>query len=155
MPKNSNKPWFNNVCNESKNNYNKFKKTLSKPLKDDEKEALKSLSKKHRKILRKEKRKFEEELNAKIRDLRSNDSGKYWNLIKPKKKARMGNISIDSAFTHLSDLNKAPSDSNGSAYENQNVVTNDIINCPFTVEEIKKSILTTSRKTNPLVLTIF
>ena len=101
VPKSSNKPWFNNVCNESKNNYNKFKKTLSKPLKDDEKEALKSLSKKHRKTLRKEKRKFEEELNAKIRDLRSNDSGKYWNLIKPKKKVRMGNISIDSAFRHL------------------------------------------------------
>ena len=52
---------------------------------ENEKEGLKSLSKKRRKILRQEKRNIGEELNAKIRDLRSNDSVKYWNLIKPKK----------------------------------------------------------------------
>ena len=123
---------------------------MSKPLNDTEKTALRAHSKKHRRILRKVRRKYEKELNAKIKNLKSNDPGKYWNLINPKKKNnRIGDISIDTALTHFTDLNKDISDSNSSAFENQNVIINDSINGPFTIEEISKHIVALKKNKSP------
>ena len=69
------------------------------------------MAKAHKKLLRKEKRKFERELNAKIRNLKSTDPGKYWNIINPRKKSKkIGNISMDEAWSHFSELNKDKSD---------------------------------------------
>ena len=123
---------------------------MSKPLNDTEKTALRAHSKKHRRILRKVRRKYEKELNATIKNLKSNDPGKYWNLINPRKKNnRIGDISIDTALSHFTDLNKDISDSNSSAFENQNVVVNDTINGPFTIEEISKHIVALKKNKSP------
>ena len=93
----------------------------------------------HKKLLRKEKRKFEKELNAKIRTLKSTDPGKYWSIINPRKKCvKIGNISMDAAWTHFRDLNKADTDI--SEEVNENLVNNDIINELFTIAEIRKHI---------------
>ena len=77
-----NNSWYNNECDASKKDYKKFKKSLNKnqkdeKKKDEEKAALKALANKHKNLLRKEKRKFDKELNAKIRALKSTDPGKY------------------------------------------------------------------------------
>ena len=61
--------WFNNECKVSKNNYKRYKKSLRKPLNTTEEDTLNTMAKAHKKLLRKEKRKFEKVLNAKIRNL--------------------------------------------------------------------------------------
>ena len=147
-----NKPWFNNDCEASKKDYKEFKKSLSKNQNDTEKADLKLMANKHKKLVRKEKRKFEKELNAKIRVLKSTDPGKYWNLINPrKKKNKIGDLSLDTVRTHFSDMNKDISNSseNQFEFENQNLVTNDIINGPFTFEEIKKHIDSLKKNKSP------
>ena len=147
-----NKPWFNNDCEASKKDYKEFKKSLSKNQNDTEKADLKLMANKHKKLIRKEKRKFEKELNAKIRVLKSTDPGKYWNLINPrKKKNKIGDLSLDTVRTHFSDMNKDISNSseNQFEFENQNLVTNDIINGPFTFEEIKKHIDSLKKNKSP------
>ena len=132
-------PWFNNECKESKNNYKRYKKSLHKPLSTTEEDTLKNMAKAHKKLLRKEKRKFEKELNAKIRKLRSTEPGKYWSIINPRKKSiKIGNISLDEAWTHFRDLNKDNSGINDSV--NDNEMNNVFINELFTIAEIRKHI---------------
>ena len=124
-----NKPWFNIKCDTSKKDYKKFNKSLSKNPNDTEKAALKALANKHKQLLRKEKREFDKELNAKIRVLKSTDPGKYWSLINPrKKKNKCGDLSLDAVQTHFSDMNKNISNSSENQFETQNNIANNIIN---------------------------
>ena len=117
---------------------------------DKEKADLKALANKHKNLLRKEKRKFDKELNAKIRALKSTDPGKYWSLINPKKKKnKIGDLSLDTVWTHFSDLNKDIANSSNNQIENQNDITNDIINGPFTFDEIKKHIDAIKKNKSP------
>ena len=143
-----NKPWFNNSCKTSKSNYKKFKKTLSKEPSNAEKDALKAMAKTHKKLLRKEKRKFGKELNAKLRVLKSTDPGKYWSIINPRKKStKIGDISLDAVWTHFSELNKDDSDAREVLTENQ--ITNEIINKLFTTDEIRKHIVSLKKNKSP------
>ena len=132
-------PWFNNDCKVSKNNYKRYKKSLRKPLNTTEENTLSTMAKAHKKLLRKEKRKFEKELNAKIRNLKSTDPGKYWSIINPRKKGiKIGKISMDEACSHFRELNKDNSENIEDVTENY--TNNDIINEPFTIAEIRKHI---------------
>ena len=132
-------PWFNNDCKVSKNNYKRYKKSLHKPLNTTEENTLSTMAKAHKKLLRKEKRKFEKELNAKIRNLKSTDPGKYWSIINPRKKSmKIGKISMDEAWSHFRELNKDNSDIIDDVTEND--TNNDIINEPFTIAEIRRHI---------------
>ena len=134
-----NKPWFNNECKLSKNNYKHLKKSLHKPPSTAEKDTQRNMAKTHKKLLRKEKRKFEKDLNAKIRTLKSTDPGKYWSIINPRKKSKkIGNFSMDAAWSHFRDLNKDDSDIREEVTEN--LINNDIINELFTIAEIRKHI---------------
>ena len=143
-----NKPWFNNTCKLSKSNYKKFKKTLSKQPSNTEKDSLKAMAKTHKKLLRKERRKFGKELNAKLRLLKSTDPGKYWSIINPRKKStKMGDLSLDAVWTHFSELNKDDSDVREGLTENQ--MTNEIINKLFTIDEIRKHIVTLKKNKSP------
>ena len=63
----TNKPWFNAACKNSKANYKRFKKTLPNQQSDADQTNLKNLAKKHNKLLRKEKRKYEKKLNANLK----------------------------------------------------------------------------------------
>ena len=96
------------------------------------------MDKTHRKLLHKEKI-FEKKLNAKIRNLRSTDPGKYWTIINPRKKCKkVGNISMDAAWLHFRDLNVDNSDIREEVDENP--IINEFINEPFTIDEIRKHI---------------
>ena len=145
-----NKPWFNGDCKASKKNYQNFKKTIGKQPNEADKLSLKNLANNHKKVLRKVKRKFEKDFNAKIKSLRSSDPGKYWNLINPRKKSvRIGDISLDNFWTHFSELNKDNSNESDSMPEIQMQNTNEIINEPFTIEEIKKHISSLKKNKSP------
>ena len=56
---NTNKPWFNEVCKNSKNNYKTFKNSLKGKPRGTNTNQLNSLAKKHKRIIRSEKRKYE------------------------------------------------------------------------------------------------
>ena len=61
----TNNPWFNPICENSKESYKNVKKSMPAKLSEDNKAALKSLAKEHKKLIRKEKRKYYKELNKK------------------------------------------------------------------------------------------
>ena len=82
---NSNKPWFNKLCIESKNNYKLFKKSLPKQNNDENAELIK-LANKHKKLIRKEKRKYDQEFNQKLKLLKSSNPAAYWKIINKGKK---------------------------------------------------------------------
>ena len=146
--KKQNKPWFNNTCKSSIENYNKFRKTISKPPNINEEDSLKAMAKAHKKLIRKEKRKYGKELNAKIRLLKSTDPGKYWNIINPRKKnTKIGDISLETVWTHFSELNK--DDSEKREILNENQATNEIINNLFTTDEIRKHIMSLKKNKSP------
>ena len=144
----SNKPWFNNICKTSDDRYKKFKKSLRKHPNTTEKDTLFTMAKTHKKLLRKEKRKFEKELNAKIRNLKSTDPGKYWSIINPRRKGtKIGDISLSAAWTHFSELNKDNSDRREDV--TGNFITNETINEPFTIDEIRKHITFLKKDKSP------
>ena len=91
---------------------------------------------------------MKKELNAKIRNLKSTDPGKYWNIINPRnKRAKIGNISMDAAWSHFKDLNKDDSDISDVVIENS--AKNHIINEPFTIEEIRKHVKSLKSNKSP------
>ena len=148
--KKCNKPWFNSECNASKKDYQKFKKSLNRPSRDTEKESLKLLSKKHNKLLRKEKRKFEKEFNAKLKTLKSSNPGMYWSLINPRKKnTKVGDITLDTLWTHFSELNKERSNTRENVHENLPQNTNEFINELFSIDEIKNHIISLKKNKSP------
>ena len=94
-----------------------------------------------KKIVRKEKRKHDKEFNAKLRSLKSTNPGEYWRIMNHgRKKARVGNIEIDTYRVHFSKLSKNISDTRESVPTDQNQTVNEAINEPFTIIEINKHI---------------
>ena len=83
---NKNKPWFSALCKNSKDNYKRFKRALPEQHSDTDKSELKHLAKKHKKLLRTEKRKYDKEFNAKLKTLKSTNRGEYWRIINQGKK---------------------------------------------------------------------
>ncbi|CAL4234720.1 unnamed protein product, partial [Meganyctiphanes norvegica] len=81
-----NKPWFNTLCKNSKDNYKKLKKSLPDHQTDDNKAVLNKFAKKHNKLIRREKRKFDKDFNAKLKSLKASDPGEYWKIINQGKK---------------------------------------------------------------------
>ena len=147
-----NKPWFNTSCKNSKNQYNRFKNSL--PCKPSElhKAKLKDLTKKHKKLLKKEKRKHDKELNAKLKYLKSSNPGEYWNIInRGKRGTRSGKIPDKIIYEHFSELNKAKSNPNNNSVvkQPQNANNNDIINIPFTEGEITDHIKSLKNNKSP------
>ena len=59
---------------------------MNKQSYDTNKSPLKNLAKQHKKLLRKEKRKHDKALNAKLRTLKSTNPGEYWRIINHGKK---------------------------------------------------------------------
>ena len=148
MKKNDNKPWFNNACKSSKSNYKRFKKSIGMQPNTTEKDMLLSMAKQHKKIIRREKRQFAKELNAKIRLLKSTDPGKYWSIINPRKKnKKIGDIALDTVWSHFSELNK--DDSDAGEVLTENYITNETINKLFTADEISKHIASLKKNKSP------
>lgn len=132
-------PWFNNEYKESKNNYKRYKTSLHKPLSTTQEDTLKNMAKAHNKLLRKEKRNYEKELNAKIKKLKYTEPGKYRSIINPRKKSiKIGNISLDEAWTNFRDLYEDNSGIMDSVPNND--MNNDFINELFTTVKIRKHI---------------
>ena len=89
MPRNNsklNKPWFNGQCKISKANYKRFKKNLPHQQSNADQINLKNMAKKHNRLIRKEKRKYEKKLNAQLKLLKSTNPAAYWNIINKGKK---------------------------------------------------------------------
>ncbi len=61
------KPWFNTICKESVTNYKIISKSIPRQDINLRNSELKKLAKKHRKIIRKEKRKYDNEINKKLK----------------------------------------------------------------------------------------
>ena len=81
----SNKPWFNNACKNSKTNYWKHKRSLSKTS-NTENITLKNLAKQHKRLIRQVKRKYDKDFNDRLKYLKTFNPGEYWRIINNGKK---------------------------------------------------------------------
>ena len=114
---------------------------------DANKLELKSLAKKYKRLLRQEKRKYDKELNAKLKQLKSTNPGEYWKIINQDKKInKVGNIPLDTLVGHFQELNRAETTPPVNIPESHTENTNEIVNKAFSAAEIKKHI--TSHKNN-------
>ena len=119
---------------------------MSKTPTNSDKTALNHLSKQHKKLIRKVKRKYDKEFNAKLKTLKSNNSKEYWNIMNQnKKKVKMGNISLGTFQNFFRELSKNDTKTRETLPTN-NHNTNETINEAFTKKEICKHI--TSLKNN-------
>ena len=137
----TNNPWFNSICENSKESYKNAKKSMPTKLSEDNKAALKTLAKEHKNLIRKEKRKYYKELNKKIISLKSTNPGEYWKIINQgKRNTKVGKIPLNTLLNHFQELNKDVSTTNVNLPEDQTLSTNEIINTEFTTIEITKHI---------------
>ena len=134
-----NKPWFNTLCKESVKNYKKGIKLIPK----QNKKQKKQLAKKHMKLIRKEKRKYFDEVNEKIKFLKTSNQSAYWKIINQgKKNKKVGDIPSNTVFSHFAELNFNNETRNINddtpIIPNENV--NEAINKSITEDEIIKHI---------------
>ena len=147
---NSNKPFFNTACKTSRQEYNKFKKTLKGKPKVTKNPELNALAKKHKKLIRREKRNFDKELNKKLITLKSTNPGEYWKIINNgKKKIKTGNIPLNTLFDHFHDLNKSKTNANVNIPDSPIQNSNESINRAFTIDEINKHINSLKNNKSP------
>ena len=135
------KTWFNADCRTSKKNYMKFKKSLSKPLNDSDRAALKKASKQHKKLLRKIKRRYGKSFNHRLRNLKKYDPRELWRVLNDDCKSnRTGNISTEIALNHFRELGKNNAREREILLENPNQNENEDVNQPFDDDEVSNHI---------------
>ena len=143
--KKTNKPWFNSLCKESKDNFKDFKKSLPNTCIYINRLAIKQHAKRYKHLLRKEKYKFDKEFNEKLLEMRDWNSSAFWKIInKDRKNTKAGDIQQEILFDHFSNLSKPKPNPNPNPNiitpESQPEIPNDSINNPFSLKEIKKHI---------------
>ena len=148
--KKQNKPWFNEECLASKKKYKEHKNLSSKNPSDENKQKLNDLANCHKKTLRRVKRKYEKEFNIKLKLLKSKEPGEYWKLINPKNKStKIGDISMQDFLAHFSELNTDISNISSERTDAHPFGINEIINNPFTYEEIHNLIRKLKKNKSP------
>ena len=103
----------------------------------------KQLTKKHMKLIRKEKRKYFDEVNEKIKFLKTSNQSAYWKIINQgKKNKKVGDIPSNTVFSHFAELNfnNETRNINDDTPIIQNENVNEAINKSITEDEIIKHI---------------
>ena len=81
---NNDKPWFDENCRNKRNEYFRVKNILKKSKSNDNR--LKIESKKYKKFIRNTSRKYFKKFHADIRNFKTKDPKKFWNLMSNKNK---------------------------------------------------------------------
>jgi hypothetical protein len=134
--------WFNKQCEDKRKLYLKARNLYANTKLQADKDEMKRLNKEYKKCLQSSKRQYKTDLNNKLRNLRTSNPKKYWDLVNMKTKP--DNIPIESEvlYEHFRNLSHAEIDGTfeKQVFDQGCIEYNHDLNSPFTPEEIKKCI---------------
>ena len=140
-----NKPWFDKECQEKRSEYFKIKNRLKKINNEECRAQLKLEAQKYKKVLKAKSKVYFKKLNCKIRNLKSNNSKEYWNLINRSSQSKkiMLDLSLEvfsDHFKKLSTVDKEDENEKDKLTEVDKDSIDQELNVDFTLEEIQKLI---------------
>ena len=139
-------PWYNNVCHEAKKKNYKARTKYHNFKCEANLADLKLKSKDYKKTVKNQFNAYNKGIARKLRNLRSNNCKEYWRVINniEGNKNTKCNISAEALFEHFNNLNSTSNDSEDPNQINIDEINrglnNDLINDPFTNNEIEKAI---------------
>ena len=149
-PKNSilrNKPWYTDDCITMKRNLNQAKKLLEKnPNKQDIRILFYNTRKKYNKLVKQQRRKYEENITQKLEYLYSNDKQEFWKHLKSMKTQTKNDTlpNLSNLISHFEDLYLKPELDDKTTTKNKNDTTEykkiifNTLNDPITEDEVNK-----------------
>ena len=138
----SSKPWFSTDCKIARKQYRKLKRRCKIDPSIETKEDMKRAEKEYKKKMDANIKMHRKEMSRKLKNLRSNNSKEYWNILRQGTNKKQPNISIDSLFEFFRNINKAPETNNEDEINLPDIDSNLInnlnneINGEITSEEI-------------------
>ena len=139
--KSNNKTWFNQGCSIARKEYARIKSHARKNfgLRTD---SVQDAARKYKKVLRQAKKGYNNDIHAKLRNLKSSNPKDYWALLDLRKKTNCKpQVPLSTFADHFKKLSNAYETANsceeasGESHE-----TNDFINCPITLQELEKCV---------------
>ena len=135
-------PWFDKDCVTESKQYYRIKNRL---IREGHKQMAREKSRNFKRFIKKRQHVYFNQLNKKIRTLRSNNSKEYWNLLNKSTEGKqsVSKICLDTFMDHFKKLNLT---NDRNADETRNVTpapeeeNNTILNQLFTFDEIHKRI---------------
>ena len=148
MKQSVSQPWFNDECHKERKQYLKIKNKLKR---NGCKSMANKETKKYKKFMKLQERKYHIELNKKIRYLRSNNAKEYWKLLNKSTEAKKKEgikLSLGVFLEHFKKLNEAPLLHEGpDAGDNPDLVTENITNDSDEINEHLNAIFTSDEIT--------
>ena len=140
--KSNSNPWFDNTCKVAKQNFNRAKHNYSRCKSDANRINLTHRRSKLNKAKRRAKaiHKFEE--GERIKKLATSNTKQFWKEIKKitKRKSKSAeNLSVNDLFTHFSNVFETQ-ETNATRTHFDTNIQNEILDCPFSIEELKSVI---------------
>lgn len=154
-PKKTRKEWFDNDCKFARQQYHTSKNRHRKLRNAESFNDMVNNSKVYKKLLNSKVRTFQNNVNKKLKNLRSSDPKSFWSLLNKytgQRKETLSKITSEVFYEHFLNLNQSV-DNNDDNFHDLDFETlasnNDTLNEPFTVNEIKKSILNLKNNKTP------
>ena len=143
-PKNNpkaNKPWFDHECQEKRRHFVQLKRRLlrRKIKTQNDTETLNNEAKLYKNFIRMKINHYNKNLHDKLRNLKTNNSKEYWDILNPKKHQANNSISLGPLYAHFKAINDQPVAGNRSlSVDDIPDGGDEILNNDFTLIEIYK-----------------
>ena len=137
------KPWFNKSCKEKRSQYFKAKRHYRYNQTDENRCKLILASKAYKKIINSQYKLHYNELNQKLKSLKSNNPKEFWNIINEEEynlQKKQDNIDITTFADHFKQMNVQNPNDKFTFNVNDIPNNNSEINNPFTETEVEKEI---------------
>ncbi len=139
------KPWFDKECEAKRKEYFRIKNRLKKTKTHEAQMQLKAMSKVYKSHLKKTMKRYNKDLQKKLRNLKTSNPKEYWNILNKAGdyKESMGKISLDAFMLHFKQLSQKPDhDEESNEFDPRTIdhSINEEINREFTLNEIERSI---------------
>ena len=141
-PANKNKPWFNHHCARKRSEYVKLKNKLIKDKSVLSTSKLKAEAKKYKYVIKNAKKDYFNEINSKLKNLKSTDPKHYWKLINNadnKFNNKKCQVEIVDLYNHFTNLGSSPNIDNNE-FDPRKIThsINEFINDSITIEEVNE-----------------
>ena len=137
----ANKPWFDHECREKRKNFLQLKRRLlrRKIKTQNDTETLDSEARVYKNFIRRKINLYNKNLHDKLRNLKTNNSKEYWDILNPKKHQANNSINLDPLYAHFKAINdQAVAGDRNLTVDDIPEGGDEILNNDFTLIEIYK-----------------
>ena len=145
IQENKHKPWFNLNCKTARNEYHRVRKMYNRNKTIENKNALKTVSKRYKTIMKQSINRFKTERICKLKNLKNAKPKEYWKIINSIDKKEKFSPPLEDLFSFFKDINaqkyeEAPQTNNEMQNGQEFNRINEEINFPITESEIRTAI---------------